>query len=89
MYVIEKMKLNKFEKRPIISNRQLVLALGNKPATIESKDTVESCINQPTIEGATKLKALGLAQEISKAAIAKRESDGESEDLKIKNARDY
>lgn len=89
MYVIEKMKLNKFEKRPIISNRQLVMALGEKPATIVSKDTVESCINQPTVEGATKLKALGLAEEISKVAIEKHESAGKSADLEVKNARDY
>lgn len=88
MYVIKKMKLNKFKPRPIISNKALFKSKGECPAVIESKQTAD-CYNEPTVEGATKLKTLGLAEEISKVAYEKHVSAGESADMKIKNARDY
>lgn len=88
MFVIKKMRLNKFQPRPIVTNRELFMSMGEKPATIQSKDTAD-CFDSPTIEGASKTKVLGLACEISKAAFEKHQSNGESEDLTIKNARDY
>lgn len=68
MYVIPKMRINKFEPKPIVTNRQLFAARGQQPATIVSKETSE-CYNQPSIEGASKTKVLGLAQEICNAAL--------------------
>lgn len=69
MYVIPKMRINKFEPKPIVTNRQLFAARGQQPATIESKDTSD-CYNQPSIQGASKTKVLGLAQEVFNAALA-------------------
>lgn len=88
MFVIKKMKLNKYKERPLVSNRELFVAMGEKGATIQSKDTSD-CFDQPTIEGASKTKVLGLAEEISKAAYAKHQSNGASEDMPLKNGRDY
>lgn len=67
MFVIKKLRLNKFVARPIVSNRALFTAMGEKPATIQSKDTSD-CFNQPTAEGASKTKVLGLAEQISRTA---------------------
>lgn len=88
MFVIEKMKLNKFKNRPIVSNRELFMAKGESPATIVSKDTAD-VVNEPTAEGATKLKVLGLAEEISKTSYAKHKEGEKAKDLDIKNAKDY
>lgn len=88
MYVIDKMKLNKFQLRPIVSNRALFLVNGEKPAVIESKQTAD-CYDEPTVEGASKLKLLGLAEQISKTAYEKHKSAGESDDMVKKNAKDY
>lgn len=88
MYVIKKMKLNKFRPRPLVSNRELFASIGEKGATIQSKDTAD-CYDAPSIEGASKTKVLGLAEEIGKAAYAKKMSNGESESMSIKNAKDY
>lgn len=88
MYVIEKMKLNKFQPKPIVSNRALFLANGEKPAVIDSKQTAD-CYDEPTVEGASKLKVLGLAEEISKTAYQKHVTAGESDDMVKKNAKDY
>lgn len=70
MFVIPKMRLNRFVPRPIVSNRELFLSLGQSPGTIVSKDTAE-CFSEPTLLGATKTKALGLAQDISTTAYRK------------------
>lgn len=88
MYVIDKMKLNKFQPRPIVSNRALFLVNGEKPAVIDSKQTAD-CYSEPTVDGASKLKVLGLAAEISKSAYEKHVSAGESDDMVKKNAKDY
>lgn len=88
MYVIDKMKLNKFQPRPIVSNRALFLVNGEKPAVIDSKQTAD-CYDEPSIEGASKLKVLGLAEQISKTAYEKHVSEGKSEDMVKKNAKDY
>lgn len=88
MFVIEKLKLNKFKARPIVSNRELVMSMGQQPATIESKETAD-CYDEPIVDGASKLKVLGLAQEICKTAYEKHKSAGESADMTIKNAKDY
>lgn len=82
MFVIKKLRLNKFVARPIVSNRALFTAMGEKPATIQSKDTSD-CFNQPTVEGATKTKVLGLAQEISRKAYEMRESNGNATELNV------
>lgn len=82
MFVIKKLRLNKFVARPIVSGRALFTAMGNKPATIESKDTAE-CYNAPTAEGATKTKILGLAQQIANKAYEMRTSNGEASELNI------
>lgn len=82
MFVIKKLRLNKFVARPIVSNRSLFVAMGNKPATIQSKDTAD-CFDAPTVEGATKTKVLGLAQEIAKKAVEMKESNGNASELKI------
>ena len=62
--------------------------MGEKGALIESKETSD-CFDAPSIEGASKLKVLGLAQEISKSAYEKHKSAGESADMTQKNAKDY
>lgn len=82
MYVIDKMKLNKFIARPVVSNRELFVGKGGKSfdAAIQSKDTI-ACVDDPSIEGASKTKVLGFAQEILDAAAAKKASDGKSPDL--------
>lgn len=87
MYVIEKMQLNKAEIKPYVSNRQMFLMQGAKPATVESKDTADCC-NDVIPQGARKTQLLGLAQEMAEAAYAKRESDGKSDSLKPENPRD-
>lgn len=69
MYVIKEMRINKFERKPIVSNRELFIAKGQQPASIQSKETAD-CYNSPTIQGATRTKVLGLAQQIVKNDIA-------------------
>lgn len=86
MFVIKKLRLNKFVARPIVSNRALFVAMGQKPATIESKDTSD-CFDAPTVEGATKTKVLGFAQEIARKAYEMRESNGNTESLNV-NVKD-
>ena len=88
MYVIKKMKLNKYNPRPIVSNKELVASMGEKGATINSKETAD-CYDAPSIEGASKLKVLGLAEEISKSAYEKHKSAGQSADMTHKNAKDH
>ena len=61
------MRLNKFQPRPIVSNRSLALSVGDKPATIESKETSD-CLNEPTCDGSNKNKLLSLAQQIGEKA---------------------
>lgn len=87
MYVIKKMQINKFEPKPIVTARQLYLLSGEKPAAITSKDTTE-CVNDPVPYGAKKTQLLGLADDMAKAAYAKQQSDGASEDLKPTNPKD-
>lgn len=82
MYVIKKLRLNKFQPRPIVSNRALFVAMGKKPATIESKDTSD-CFDTPSVEGATKTKILGLASQIASKAIEMRETEGAATALKL------
>lgn len=86
MFVIKKLRLNKFVARPIVSNRALFVAMGQKPATIQSKDTSD-CFDAPTVEGATKTKVLGFAQEIAAKAYEMRETDGNAEQLNV-NVKD-
>ena len=88
MFVIKKLRLNKFVERPIVSNRSLFLAMGEKPANIVSKETSD-CFSEPTIEGASKTKVLGMAAEIIKTGIEKHESAGQSKDMEIKNAKEF
>lgn len=86
MFVIKKLRLNKFVARPIVSNRALFTAIGEKPATIQSKDTPD-CFDAPTVEGATKTKVLGLAAQIASKAVEMKESEGNATPIH-KNAKD-
>lgn len=85
MYVIKKMRLNRFELKPIVSARALVASKGNMPATVDSKCD-SSCYDAPSIDGASKTKLLGLVDEMAKSAYAKRESGGQSPDMLNVNA---
>lgn len=67
MFVIKKMRLNRFQPRPIVSNRELFLAKGECPGTIDSKESAE-CFNEPSLQGASKTQILGLAQKIGQKA---------------------
>lgn len=87
MFVIKKMQLNKYEARPIVSNRELFVAQGERPSTQVSKDTPE-CVGTPSIEGASKTKVLGLAAEIVEQAKKEHESAGRTPVLKQENAKD-
>lgn len=87
MFVIRKMRLNKFQPRPKVSNRALFVARGQQPGTIESRSTAD-CFNEPSILGASKTKVLGLAEDIANTAYAKRESDGAAPSLPKENAVD-
>lgn len=85
MFVIKKLRLNKFVERPIVSNKAMFISCGEKPATIESKDTAD-CYKDAVVDGASKLKMLGLATEI----IAKSQefAKGDNPTELNKNARD-
>lgn len=84
MFVIKKMRLNKFEKRPIVSNRSLFISKGEKASSIISKDTMENCLESPSIDGASKLKVLGLAEQIAAKAHADHENGNtEHEELNL------
>lgn len=80
MFVIKEMRLNKFEPKPIVSNRELFVAKGESPGTIHSKDTAD-CFSEPSVVGASKTKMLGLAQDIASKAIEHAKSDGEANKL--------
>lgn len=87
MFVIKEMRINKFERRPVISNRELFIAKGAMPASADSKATSD-CYDEPSLLGSNKTKSLGLAQDISKAAYAQHESAGKADSLELVNARD-
>lgn len=74
MFVIKKLRLNKFQPRPIVSNRALSLSVGDRPATIVSKDTSD-CIGAPSIDGANKNKVLSLAQQTAQKAYEHHQGD--------------
>lgn len=80
MYVIKEMRINKFESRPIVSNRELFIANGQKPGTIESKATSD-CFDEPSVVGASKTKILGLADEISAKAYEMHKKSGDAQPL--------
>lgn len=85
MYVIKKMRLNRFELRPCVSARALFASKGPQNATIISKLGAD-CFDAPNVDGASKTKLLGLVDEMAKSAYAKRESDGNSPDMPGINA---
>lgn len=87
MFVIPKMQINKFESRPVLSNRQMFLMSGSKPATFESKDTAD-CANEALPIGARKTQLLGLAQEIAQKAVEMKNSNGSAEPLEPTNPRE-
>lgn len=67
MYVIRKMRLNKFEPTPISSPRALFARKGEQPAPVESKLT-QDCIADAMPGNPSKLQALALGDEIAKKA---------------------
>lgn len=87
MYVIEKMRLNRFERKPIISARALVASRGMSESIIKSQ-CGSDCFDSPNIDGASKTKLLGLVDEMARSAYAKHISDGNSPDMKPKDAKD-
>lgn len=87
MYVIEKMRLNKIEVKPVISNRQTFLMNGAKPATVDSKDTSD-CKDDVMPVGARKTQLLGLAQSMAQKAYEMRETAGDADALTPKNPRE-
>lgn len=74
MFVIKKLRLNKFQPKPIVCNRALALSVGDKPATIVSKETSD-CLSEPCVDGANKNKLLSLAQQIGQKAIQNQQGD--------------
>lgn len=87
MYVIKKMQINKFEPKPIVTNRQLWLLNGDKPAQVTSKETSD-CASDPVPYGAKKTQLLGLADDMARSAYRKRDTAGESDSLTPANPRD-
>lgn len=67
MFVIQKMRLNRFVSKPIVSNRALFMAKGECSAVQTSKDTAD-CFDEPSILGSSKTKVLGLAEQVAKAS---------------------
>lgn len=87
MYVIEKMRLNRFELKPIVSARALVASRGMSAVTIQSQ-CGSDCFDAPNIDGASKTKLLGLVEEMANAAYAKHVSAGNSPDMTPKDGVD-
>lgn len=87
MYVINKMRLNKFEPKPIISNRELFISCGAQVGTINSKETAD-CYSEPSVDGASKTKILGLAKQIGETAYAKSREGDAAPSMPGKNAKD-
>lgn len=84
MYVIEKMRLNRFELRPCVSARSICANKGESKA-VPSKLSAD-CFDSPSVDGASKLKILGLVDEMAKTAYAKRESNGQAASMPGDNA---
>lgn len=80
MFVIDEMRINRFQPRPVVSNRAMFQSLGERPATTQSSCTVD-CYDSPSIDGASKTKLLGLASEIVKSKQEKEATNGESSSL--------
>lgn len=78
MFVIKEMRLNKFEPKPLVTNRELFASCGPRPATVESKETSD-CFDSPTVQGASKTKMLGLAQDIVRKSYEHHKGEQTSE----------
>lgn len=88
MYVIKNMQLNKFEKRPIVSNRELFASNGKAEAVVTSK-AMSDCLDDPQIDGASKTKMLGLASAIVAQAEKEHNTAGNTSPMQKKNAKEY
>lgn len=88
MYVIKNMQLNKFEKRPIVSNRELFASNGKAEAVVTSK-AMSDCLVDPQIDGASKTKMLGLASTIVAQAEKEHNTAGKTAPMEHKNAKEY
>lgn len=78
MFVIEKMRLNKYKPTPIVPNRAIALSQGESDPVVTSKQTYK-CATEPDITGASKTKVMGLAMEISEAAYKNHKGDKQPE----------
>ena len=87
MFVLKKMRLNRFELRPCVSARALFASKGAMSATVTSKLGAD-CYDAPSVDGASKTKMLGLLDEIAKSAYVKHVSNGQSPDMPGANASD-
>lgn len=63
MYVIHKMRLNKFQPLPVLSPRALYARLGYTPSKQVSKQTPD-CVGDASIGNCNKLQSLALAERI-------------------------
>lgn len=81
MFVIEKMKLNRLQARPIVSNRSLRAQFGAQPSNVESQHTSE-CFNDPSPVGARKTQLLALGEAIATKAVEHKEGDESKLNLK-------
>ena len=81
MYVIEKMKLNRLQARPIVSNRSLRAQFGAQPSKVESQHTAD-CLSEPSPVGARKTQLLALGQAIATKAVDHKEGDDTKLDVK-------
>lgn len=88
MYVIENMQLNKFEKRPIVSNRELFASNGKAEAVVTSK-AMSDCLEDPQLDGASKTKMLGLASTIVAQAEKEHNTAGNTTPMEHKNAKAF
>lgn len=88
MYVIQNMQLNKFENRPIVSNREIFASKGKSEAVVTSK-AMSDCLDEPQIDGASKTKMLGLASTIVAQAEKEHNTAGNTPPMERKNAQEY
>lgn len=67
MYVIEKLRLNKFQPSPVLTGRQLYAKFGYSDPRIQSKQTAEE-IECVVPNGARKTQVLALANDMANKA---------------------
>lgn len=82
MYVIEKMQVNRLQRKPIVTNKALFQSVGARPVPVASQETAD-CVNDPVPYTARKTQLLHLGQKIADAAVAQHQSDGQADNLNV------